>query len=47
MTVDLHDFVATVEDYPEPGVSFRDISPLMGDGVAYKQAVDALSLIHI
>ena len=43
MTVDLHDFVATVEDYPEPGVSFRDISPLMGDGVAYKQAVDAIA----
>lgn len=43
MTVDLHDYVATVENFPEQGVNFRDISPLMGDGVAYKQAVDAIA----
>ncbi|MCK8627328.1 adenine phosphoribosyltransferase [Fructobacillus cardui] len=40
--INLHDYVATVEDYPEPGVSFRDISPLMGDGPAYKQAIDQI-----
>jgi adenine phosphoribosyltransferase len=43
MTVDLKDYIATVENFPEPGVSFRDISPLMHDGVAYKQAVDAIA----
>jgi len=40
MTVDLHNYVATVENFPEIGVDFRDISPLMGDGLAYKQAID-------
>nr|MWN21451.1 hypothetical protein [Leuconostoc lactis] len=35
--------VATVENFPEPGVSFRDISPLMGNGVAYHQAIDAIA----
>lgn len=43
MTVDLHNYVATVENFPEPGVSFRDISPLMGNGVAYHQAIDAIA----
>lgn len=43
MTVDLHNYVATVENFPEPGVDFRDLSPLMGDGVAYKQAVDEIA----
>lgn len=43
MTVDLYNYVATVENFPEPSVNFRDISPLMGDGVAYKQAVDAIA----
>ncbi|MGY3742061.1 adenine phosphoribosyltransferase [Leuconostoc inhae] len=43
MTVDLHNYVATVENFPEDGVSFRDLSPLMGDGVAYKQTIDAIA----
>lgn len=43
MTVDLRDYIAAVPDFPEEGVIFRDISPLMGDGVAYKQAVDAIA----
>jgi len=43
MTVDLHNYVATVENFPEIGVDFRDISPLMGDGLAYKQAIDSIA----
>ncbi|MCO6183881.1 adenine phosphoribosyltransferase [Leuconostoc fallax] len=41
--VDLHNYIATVKNYPEPGISFRDISPLMGDGVAYRQAINAIA----
>src|SRR5690625_6536168 len=26
--------IRTIEDYPEPGVSFRDITPLLADGKA-------------
>ncbi|MDR0899520.1 MAG: adenine phosphoribosyltransferase [Lactobacillaceae bacterium] len=43
MTVDLHDYIATVQDYPEPGILFRDVNPLIGDGVAYKQAIDQIA----
>lgn len=42
MTLDLHDYVASIPDYPEKGVLFRDISPLMADGEAYHQATDQI-----
>ncbi len=42
MAVDLHNYVASIPDYPEKGVVFRDLSPLMADGQAYKQATDQI-----
>ncbi|CAI2614814.1 Adenine phosphoribosyltransferase [Apilactobacillus kunkeei] len=42
MALDLHDYIASYEDFPEPGVLFRDISPLMEDGQAYHQATDEI-----
>lgn len=42
MAVDLHNYVASIPDYPEKGVIFRDLSPLMADGQAYKQATDQI-----
>ncbi|WP_290033793.1 adenine phosphoribosyltransferase [Ligilactobacillus cholophilus] len=42
MTLDLHNYVATIPDYPEKGVLFRDISPLMANGEAYHQATDQI-----
>lgn len=38
--MDLKKYVALVEDYPKPGIKFRDITPLMGNGEAYKFAID-------
>ena len=38
--MDLEKYVALVEDYPKPGIKFRDITPLMGNGEAYKFATD-------
>ncbi|KRL99864.1 adenine phosphoribosyltransferase [Liquorilactobacillus satsumensis] len=38
MALDLTEYVASIPDYPEKGIIFRDISPLMADGEAYKQA---------
>ena len=37
--MDLKNYIATIPDYPEKGIEFRDISPLMADGNAYSYAV--------
>jgi len=42
MALDLTDYVASIPDYPEPGIIFRDISPLMADGEAYREATDQI-----
>lgn len=41
-TEDLKDYIASIENYPKPGIIFRDITPLMGNGEAYKFATDQL-----
>jgi adenine phosphoribosyltransferase len=35
--------VRDVPDYPQPGVVFKDITPLLADGAAFSQVVDALA----
>ncbi|MHA8138487.1 adenine phosphoribosyltransferase [Lactobacillaceae bacterium Scapto_B20] len=42
MALDLNDYIATYQDFPEKGILFRDISPLLEDGQAYKQATDEI-----
>ncbi len=37
--------IRTVPDFPKPGVSFKDITPLIEDGRALHTAVDALAEI--
>lgn len=39
--MNLKDYIALVEDYPKPGIMFRDITPLLGNGEAYRAATDA------
>lgn len=34
--------ITSIPDYPEPGVNFRDISPLLADGAAFNAVTDAL-----
>jgi adenine phosphoribosyltransferase len=41
---DLERRIRTVPDFPRPGVSFKDITPLIEDGEALHTAVDALAL---
>jgi adenine phosphoribosyltransferase len=36
------DLVRDISDYPTPGVTFRDITPLLGDGPAFGRAIMAL-----
>jgi adenine phosphoribosyltransferase len=40
--MDLKQFIAIVPDYPKPGINFKDITPLMNDGEAYKYATDQI-----
>ncbi len=36
----IHDHVRAIADYPQPGVTFRDITPLLGDAAAFGRMVD-------
>ena len=38
----LIDSIRTIPDYPKPGIMFRDITTLLGDARAFRQAVDEL-----
>ena len=38
----LADAIRTIPDYPKPGIMFRDITTLLGDAAAFRQAVDEL-----
>ncbi|MBS9776316.1 MAG: adenine phosphoribosyltransferase [Fusobacterium sp.] len=40
--MNLKDYVADVKDFPKEGILFRDISPLMNNGEAYKDATDKI-----
>lgn len=34
--------VREIADYPQPGERFRDITPMLGDGAAFRRAIDEL-----
>jgi adenine phosphoribosyltransferase len=38
----IRDHVRAIADYPQPGVTFRDITPLLGEATAFGRAVDDL-----
>ncbi|MDV6377190.1 adenine phosphoribosyltransferase [Sporosarcina sp. GW1-11] len=40
--MDLKKFVTIVDDYPKPGVSFKDITTIMDNGEAYKYATNQI-----
>lgn len=41
-TVNFKDYIRVIEDFPTPGISFKDITTLLKDGEAYKAAIQAL-----
>ncbi len=40
--MDLKQYIAMIPDFPTKGIQFRDITPLMADGKAFKEACDKL-----
>jgi len=43
MTAPLSDWIRPIQDWPEPGILFRDLTPLWADGQAWARAVQALA----
>jgi adenine phosphoribosyltransferase len=41
--LDLRSFIRDVPDFPQPGVLFRDITPLLNDPAAYRYVIDELA----
>ncbi|HEV7734913.1 MAG TPA: adenine phosphoribosyltransferase [Candidatus Binatia bacterium] len=40
--IDLNPHIRDVPDFPKPGIVFKDITPLLADGPAFRATVDAL-----
>ena len=38
--MNLKDYIANVPDFPIPGIQFKDITPLIGDGKAFQHATE-------
>lgn len=43
MTINLTDLIRNVPDFPVPGIQFKDITPLLQNGAAFKQVIDTLA----
>ncbi len=41
--MDLEKYIGVTPDFPKKGISFKDISPLLRDPAAFKEAVDRLA----
>ncbi|MCL2526370.1 MAG: adenine phosphoribosyltransferase [Coriobacteriia bacterium] len=40
--MDYQSIIRTIPDWPSPGVSFKDITPVLADAEAFKQAIDEM-----
>lgn len=43
MSINLEEYVATIKDFPSKGILFRDVTPMVNDGAAYKESVDRIA----
>jgi adenine phosphoribosyltransferase len=43
--LDLKSFIRDVPDFPQPGVLFRDITPLLGSTDAFRNVIDRLAVL--
>lgn len=42
----LRERIRDVPDFPQPGITFRDITPLLADGEAFGAAIDAMAALE-
>lgn len=40
--MDFKEYIRVIPDFPQPGISFKDITTLLNDGAMYRKAVDEL-----
>ena len=45
MSVDLKDYIATIPDYPIKGVLFRDVTPILQNGEAFREMIHQMAAI--
>ncbi|MFP5221259.1 MAG: adenine phosphoribosyltransferase [Acidobacteriota bacterium] len=41
--MDLRALIRDIKDFPKPGIVFLDITPLLGDGPAFRHAIDTMA----
>ena len=41
--MNLSDYIRDVQDFPKPGIVFKDITPLLSDPAAFKQAIQVMA----
>ena len=41
--MDLKACIPTITDFPEPGISFKDITPVLADPVVFSWIIDAFA----
>ncbi|MCL6632828.1 MAG: adenine phosphoribosyltransferase [Alicyclobacillus herbarius] len=41
--MDIRTHIREIPDFPQPGILFRDITPLLANGAGYRQAIDELA----
>lgn len=46
MSQDLLQYIRVIEDFPKPGISFKDITTLIGHPEGFKKTLDALEALH-
>ncbi|MFK7767883.1 MAG: adenine phosphoribosyltransferase [Mariniblastus sp.] len=39
-SIDLNDYIRDVQDFPKPGIVFKDITPLLGSCAAFEACID-------
>src|SRR5271167_4419125 len=42
--LDLKAFIRDIPDFPKPGIVFKDITPLLADPVAFRNAIDRIGV---